>query len=817
MKTIFKTTIMLLLVSSGVYGQRGIGTNSPDTSAILELASTSKGFLPPRMSTTERNGISTPPTGLVIYNTTAACLQWFNGVLWFDTFTQTTEGLPNNNLTLGAITYQGKSVVDAIGIGYNGEAVLAGSTITVVLNNTAGTEQGYGLSATDAGSGLIYAATGTILANATNVLVELTHNAMVMPVLESGLLTMALTGASNTINLAPRIDIKSIPASATQVTDVVYGTQTWMDRNLGARRVATVDAPNEFTGINDVFSYGNHYQWGRPADGHEITVYNGTANNAGRGLADATDLEALSADAYPSYANFIVTDAGTKDWLATQADPDRWAIASQGPCPVNYHVPTQAEWTIADTFGSWNNNTDTFNSTLKLPSAGYRYRDNATLIRPAAFGYYWSSTVSNTNADLLYFLSSQAGPTNFTRANGFTVRCLKETPSLAPPIIGTATAGANESVTVSYTAPASNGGSVITAYTATSIPEGITGTLAQAGDGDITVTGLTKGSAYTFTVTATNAVSTSPASAASNPVTLPLFPDAPGIGTAMAGSASAAVAYTAPAANGGPGITSYTATSSPGGFTGNIFNHSGSGTILVAGLTNGTQYTFRVTATNSFGIGGVSAASNGVTPSVPAPSYVYSNNTGGIFTFMSHNLGADTSLDPHTPVKGLNGDYYQWGKNAPDGTVDNVIGSTWGDQGGTRANGNWTPNSKGPNDPCPEGFRVPSQGEWQAVIASNSPSRTGTNGTTAEFGSALHFGQSGKQLTLPAAGRRYFGAGQLQSRGSSGLYWSSTESDPPVNASGPFAIYLLFDIGNLRTLNLYGERTYGYSVRCFAE
>ena len=64
MKTILKTTIMLLLlVSSGVYGQRGIGTNTPDKAAVLELASTSKGFLPPRMSTAERNAISTPAIG----------------------------------------------------------------------------------------------------------------------------------------------------------------------------------------------------------------------------------------------------------------------------------------------------------------------------------------------------------------------------------------------------------------------------------------------------------------------------------------------------------------------------------------------------------------------------------------------------------------------------------------------------------------------------------------------------------------------------------------------------------------------------------
>ena len=87
------------------------------------------------------------------------------------------------------------------------------------------------------------------------------------------------------------------------------------------------------------------------------------------------------------------------------------------------------------------------------------------------------------------------------------------------PTIGTATATGTSTATISFTAPASDGGAAITSYTATSNPGGRTGTLSQAGNGTITVTGLTAGTAYTFTVTATNSAGTSAASGASNSIT----------------------------------------------------------------------------------------------------------------------------------------------------------------------------------------------------------------------------------------------------------------------------------------------------------
>jgi hypothetical protein len=60
----------------------GIGTLTPNPAAILDLSSTTRGMLLPRMTTAQRDAIASPPDGLVVYNTTVPAVQARVGAAW---------------------------------------------------------------------------------------------------------------------------------------------------------------------------------------------------------------------------------------------------------------------------------------------------------------------------------------------------------------------------------------------------------------------------------------------------------------------------------------------------------------------------------------------------------------------------------------------------------------------------------------------------------------------------------------------------------------------------------------------------------------
>ena len=167
----------------------------------------------------------------------------------------------------------------------------------------------------------------------------------------------------------------------------------------------------------------------------------------------------------------------------------------------------------------------------------------------------------------------------------------------------------NGQATVTISPP--NTGGTPTSYTVTASPGGATCTVTVPAT-SCTVTGLTNGTAYTFTSVATNTGGSSAASSASSAVTPSALaaPGVPGAPTAVAGNGQATITISPPGSGGAP--ASYTVTASPGGATCTVTSPATS--CVIGGLTNGTYYTFTSTATNAAGTSAASAASAAISP-----------------------------------------------------------------------------------------------------------------------------------------------------------------------------------------------------------
>lgn len=177
-----------------------------------------------------------------------------------------------------------------------------------------------------------------------------------------------------------------------------------MDRNLGASRAATSST--------DAESYGDLYQWGRAADGHQVRTSPTTTT--------------LSSTDQPGHGEFVLAPDSRYDWRSPQND-NLWQGVNgvNNPCPDGYRLPTQAEWEAERNSWSSNDLNGAYASPLKLPVAGRRGFGNGSLNNVGSYGGYWSGTVDGTYSRHLGFDSSTASMRSHRRAYGRSVRCLK--------------------------------------------------------------------------------------------------------------------------------------------------------------------------------------------------------------------------------------------------------------------------------------------------------------------------------------------------------------------------------------------------------
>jgi uncharacterized repeat protein (TIGR02543 family) len=191
---------------------------------------------------------------------------------------------------------------------------------------------------------------------------------------------------------------------------------------------------------------------------------------------------------------------------------------------------------------------------------------------------------------------------------------------IAIPVTPTISSVSGSDGGATVTVAAGSGGGAPASYTVTSSPTGGSCTIPAPAT-SCSVSPLTNGTAYTFSVTATNSTGTS-AAATSVAITPAGKPDAPTGVTATVGNVSATVSFIAPASTGGPAISSYTVTASPNGATCTV--NAPATSCVVPGLSNGTAYTFAVVANNGIATSDASTSSLAVTPAtVPgAPTSV---------------------------------------------------------------------------------------------------------------------------------------------------------------------------------------------------
>lgn len=215
-----------------------------------------------------------------------------------------------------------------------------------------------------------------------------------------------------TINVLPEtspfypsnsIFCESGPTTVVDVTNPVTG-KTWMDRNLGAKRAAISST--------DYQAYGDLYQWGRSADGHQCR--------------NSTTSSTLSSLDQPGNGYFIITFSSPKDWRSPQ-NANLWqeTNGANNPCPIGYRLPSIDEFYNEISSFSMDNSFGAFESPLKLPFTGFRDESSGS-VGLGSYGFYWTNSIDvNSSFNVQIYINTINPFSSSRRAMGMAVRCIK--------------------------------------------------------------------------------------------------------------------------------------------------------------------------------------------------------------------------------------------------------------------------------------------------------------------------------------------------------------------------------------------------------
>jgi hypothetical protein len=432
-----KNQIIMSLLIAGTtvsFGQVGIGTDSPDETAILELQSTEKGFLPSRMTTVQRDAITGQAEGLMIYNLDVHCLQYWNATEWIGMCGNTSE--PSEGFIVELKCAESIHDGGVHGFLLRGKSYSITDAITVTIPYVGGNGGTYnevniassgitGLTA-QAEAGNFQNGDGVIVFTITGVPSEAGYANF----------NVTIGGQSCSFSRVVGIPDKMFDqydndATAGYRHQFIYmpvegeDGKIWLNNNLGANYAnanhASFNPLQQASSADDYHAFGSLFQWGRKPDGHELTVYTNSSSATSVNGTTAT----LSDN--PDHSLFIVSSG---NWRTTN-DNTLWSseASENNPCPVGFRVPTFAEMLAYATAAGVTETNSAAESALKLSSSLFRrfYTDGRLIYNDGEINrqHYWSSTVTGTFGRLLRFSPNGIDFYVNPKAGGFEIRCIK--------------------------------------------------------------------------------------------------------------------------------------------------------------------------------------------------------------------------------------------------------------------------------------------------------------------------------------------------------------------------------------------------------